>query len=311
MLGYRGPRHRREVLGDLARGPLAVSDQPQDGAPRRIGDRPQRVVHRSPLVHCFLHCFLHKVAQVGKCKQYLTQIGDAVTVMKVGTRDEWLRERVDLLKEEKALNRQRDALAERRRALPWVPIETEYVFDGADGEATLAELFGDQSQLLVYHFMFGPGWGEGCPSCSFIADCIDGTGVHLAHRDVRLVCVGHAPYGELAAYRERMGWTTPFFSSSRSDFNHDFHVSFTPEEQANGAEYNFTRHPHPEEELPGISAFAKTDDGRVFHTYSSYERGLDPLMSVYQLLDLTPKGRDEKDLPFPAAWLRRHDAYED
>ncbi|HTN80518.1 MAG TPA: thioredoxin family protein [Acidimicrobiales bacterium] len=229
----------------------------------------------------------------------------------VGTREEWLAARLALLQEEKALNRRRDELAEQRRALPWVPVDKEYVFHGAEGERTLTDLFGEHSQLLTYHFMFGPGWGEGCPSCSFITDCIDGTGVHLAHRDVTLVCVGHAPYAELAAYRARMGWTTPFFSSSRSDFNADFHVSFTPEEQANGAEYNFTHYAHPEEELPGISAFAKGDDGRVFHTYSSYERGLDPMMSAYQLLDLTPKGRDEKGLPFPASWLRRHDAYED
>jgi predicted dithiol-disulfide oxidoreductase (DUF899 family) len=229
----------------------------------------------------------------------------------VGTRDEWLAARVALLQEEKALNRRRDELAAQRRALPWVQVDKNYVFDGADGERTLSQLFGERSQLLVYHFMFGPGWGEGCPSCSFVTDGIDGTGIHLAHRDVTLVCVGHASYEELAAYRERMGWTTPFFSSSRTDFNHDFHVSFTPDEVEHGAEYNFGSSEHLEEELPGISAFAKGDDGRIFHTYSSYARGLDPLMSAYQLLDLTPKGRDENGLPFPAAWLRRHDAYED
>ncbi len=222
-----------------------------------------------------------------------------------------MRQRLELLGEEKALNRRRDDLAKQRRALPWVPVDKEYVFDGADGETTLSDLFGDHSQLLTYHFMFGPDWEEGCPSCSFLTDSFDGTGIHLAHRDVTLVCVAHAPYEKLAAYRERMGWTTPFFSSARSDFNHDFHVSFTASETENGAEYNFTRSEHPHEELPGISAFAKTDDGRVFHTYSSYERGLDPLVSAYQLLDLAPKGRDEDSLEWPMAWLRRHDAYED
>ena len=234
-----------------------------------------------------------------------------MTAVNVGTREEWLAQRLELLKEEKALNRRRDQLAEQRRELPWVPVEKQYVFDGAAGEVTLPELFGDRSQLLVYHFMFGADWDEGCPSCSFVTDCMDGTGMHLAHRDVTLVCVGHAPYEKLAAYRARMQWKTPFLSSARSDFNSDFHVSFTPDEVANGGEYNFRRVEHPEEELPGLSAFARTSDGRVFHTYSTYERGLDPLMTAYQLLDLAPKGRDEDALPYPAAWLRRHDAYED
>ena len=228
----------------------------------------------------------------------------------IATREEWVSARLELLKKEKELNRQRDALAEQRRALPWVAVEKDYVFDGAAGPTTLSGLFDGRGQLLVYHFMFGADWDEGCPSCSFMTDCFDGTGVHLAHRDVTFVCVGHAPYEKLAAYRTRMGWALPFFSSARSDFNTDFHVSFTAEEQATGGEYNFRTIEHPEEELPGISAFAKTDDGRVFHTYSSYERGLDPLNSAYQLLDLAPKGRDEGSLPWTMAWLRRHDAYE-
>ena len=155
--------------------------------------------------------------------------------MNVGTREEWVRQRIELLKEEKALNRQRDNLAARRRALPWVPIDKDYVFDGADGETTLPDLFGEHSQLLTYHFMFGPDWDEGCPSCSFLTDCFDGTGIHLAHRDVTLVWLAHTPYEKLAASRERMGWTTPFFSSARSDFNHDFHVSFTASETENAS----------------------------------------------------------------------------
>jgi predicted dithiol-disulfide oxidoreductase (DUF899 family) len=228
----------------------------------------------------------------------------------IATRDEWMVARSELLTREKDLNRLRDELAEQRRQLPWVRVDKEYRFAGPDGTRTLPDLFAGRSQLLVYHFMFGPDWDEGCPSCSFWADSYDGIVVHLAHRDVTLVAISHAPYPKLAAYQARMGWTFPWFSSAGSDFNTDFHVSFTPEQQEHGGEYNFARLDHPPDELPGISVFATDDTGAVFHTYSTYARGLDPMNSAYQLLDLVPKGRDEADLPWTMAWLRRHDAYE-
>jgi len=227
----------------------------------------------------------------------------------VGTRDEWLAKRLELLAREKDLNRLRDELAEQRRRLPWVRVDKDYRFDGADGRRSLRELFDGHSQLLVYHFMFGPEWDEGCPSCSFWADSFDGVGVHLAHRDVTFVCVSRAPFEKLAAYRTRMGWTFPWYSSARCEFNVDFGVSFTPQQQERGDTYNFVHQDHPPDEAPGISAFAL--EGRdVFHTYSSYSRGLDPINGAYQLLDLTPRGRDEDGLEWPMAWLRRQDAYD-
>jgi predicted dithiol-disulfide oxidoreductase (DUF899 family) len=232
-----------------------------------------------------------------------------VTTPTVGSRDEWLAARLELLAREKDLNRRRDQLAAQRRALPWVRIEQDYRFDGPDGPRNLAEPFDGRSQLLVYHFMFGPDWDEGCSSCSFWADTYEGLSVHLAHRDVTFVCVSRAPLAKLTAYKARMGWTFPWFSSAPSDFNGDFGVSFTPEQQSEGATYNFAHQDHPYEEAPGISAFALLG-GEVYHTYSAYSRGLDPLNGAYQLLDLTPKGRDETGLEWPMAWLRRHDAYE-
>jgi predicted dithiol-disulfide oxidoreductase (DUF899 family) len=227
----------------------------------------------------------------------------------IGTRDEWLAARRHLLVEEKELNRMRDALAEQRRALPWVPVDVEYTFDTPDGRRTLADLFAGRSQLLVYHFMMGPGWEEGCPSCSFWADTYSGLEVHLAARDVTFLCASRAPLAEIEAYRSRMGWTFPWVSSSPSGFNFDFGVSFTPDQQEHGGEYNYEHTSGLGEELPGLSAFAAYDD-RVFHTYSTYARGLDPLNGAYQLLDLAPMGRDEDGLEWPMAWLRRHDSYE-
>jgi predicted dithiol-disulfide oxidoreductase (DUF899 family) len=232
-----------------------------------------------------------------------------MTTPTVGSREEWLVARLALLAREKELNRLRDELAAQRRALPWIRVDKEYGFDGPDGRLHLADLFDGHSQLLVYHFMYGPGWDEGCPSCSFWADTFEGLTVHLAHRDVSFVCVSRAPLAQLEAYRARMGWTFPWYSSASSDFNVDFGVSFTPEQQTDGATYNFARHDHPPEEAPGISAFALVD-GTVFHTYSAYSRGLDPLNGAYQLLDLAPRGRDEAGLEWPMAWLRRHDAYD-
>lgn len=227
----------------------------------------------------------------------------------IGSREEWLVARLELLAQEKDLNRRRDELAVARRNLPWVPVDTDYRFDGAAGERSLSELFDGRSQLLVYHFMFGTDWDEGCPSCSFWADSFDGVAVHLAHRDVTLVCVSRARHPKLAAYQQRMGWRFPWYSSAPSDFNVDYGVSFTPEQQRDGGTYNFGHVDHPPEEAPGLSAFA-LDEGGVFHTYSTYSRGLDPINSAYQLLDLAPKGRDEDQLEWPIAWLRRHDAYD-
>ena len=232
-----------------------------------------------------------------------------MTAHTVGTREDWLTARLELLGREKELNRVRDELAAQRRQLPWVRIDKQYRFDSADGLRSLADLFDGRGQLLVYHFMFGPDWDEGCPSCSFWVDGFDGVGGHLAHRDVTLVCVSSAPYAKLAAYRARMGWSFPWYSSAPGDFNVDFGVSFNPDQQQHGGTYNFAHQDHPPEETPGISAFVLEGDD-VFHTYSSYSRGLDPINVTYQLLDLTPKGRDEGGLEWPMAWLRRHDAYD-
>jgi predicted dithiol-disulfide oxidoreductase (DUF899 family) len=227
----------------------------------------------------------------------------------IGTSDQHRVARLRLLAREKELNRLRDELAAERRRLPWVPVAKDYRFDGPDGRVLLAALFAGRSQLIVYHFMFGPGWEEGCPICSFWADSYNGMPLHLAHRDTSLVAVSRAPFAEIEAYRRRMGWSFPWYSSAPGDFSYDFGVSFRPEQQAAGAEYNFRHVDRPTDELPGISVFAMDGGRGVFHTYSAYSRGLDPLNSGYQLLDLTPKGRDEQELPWTMAWLRRHDQY--
>jgi predicted dithiol-disulfide oxidoreductase (DUF899 family) len=227
------------------------------------------------------------------------------------SRDQWVAERKTLLAREKELTRLRDEIARERRALPWVRIEKSYVFDGPDGRRTLAELFEGRRQLVVQHFMFGPGWEQGCPSCSFMADHTDGMSVHLAHRDVTLVAVSRAPRGEIERFRRRMGWRFRWVSSHDSDFNRDFAVSFTPEDVAKGeVYYNYGIRPFPSEEAPGISVFYKDDAGAVFHTYSTYERGVEVMMGTYNLLDLTPKGRGERDVPYKMEWVRHHDRYE-
>jgi predicted dithiol-disulfide oxidoreductase (DUF899 family) len=248
----------------------------------------------------------------------------------IGTRDEWLTARLELLEAEKELTRRGDELARRRQELPWVRIDKEYRFETDDGGATLADLFGGRSQLLVYHFMFGPDFTAGCPSCSAIADGFDGSVVHLAHHDVTLCAVSRAPIEKLQAYKLRMGWSFPWASSGGSDFNHDFQAARTEEEQRAGvAEYNFRavdlepsleagkQGPLAEvaagagvdwatftREAPGVSAFA-LDDGVVYHTYSAYARGLDGLWGMYQWLDRTPRGRNETGF-----WWRRHDEYD-
>jgi predicted dithiol-disulfide oxidoreductase (DUF899 family) len=228
-----------------------------------------------------------------------------MTEHKVGTREEWLEARLELLEAEKELTRRSDELARRRQELPWVPVEKDYRFDTNEGTVTLGDLFGGRSQLLVYHFMF-----PGCPSCSSMADGFDGFVVHLEHHDVAFTCVSRYRVDELTAFKERMEWSFPWVSSQGSDFNFDFGVSFTDEQIANGAEYNFTTFPpaDPDDfpnDFPGMSAFA-LEAGVVYHTYSSYARGGDALWGMYLWLDRAPKGRNESG----EQWFRLHDAYE-
>ena len=226
-------------------------------------------------------------------------------------REAWIEARKKLLAEEKEFTRLRDQLSKKRRELPWERVDKPYVFDGPDGKATLADLFESRGQLIVYHFMFDPSWEAGCKSCSFWADNFNDIIVHLNHRDATMVAISRAPYEKLAAYRKRMGWSFKWFSSSGNDFNRDYQVSHTPEELAKGGYYNYTQQKPDESELPGVSVFCKDANGAVFHTYSSYARGIDMLNGAYHYLDLLPKGRDEEGLPYPMAWLRRHDEYED
>jgi predicted dithiol-disulfide oxidoreductase (DUF899 family) len=232
-----------------------------------------------------------------------------VSTHPVVPKDKWLEARKALLAKEKAFTRQRDALSAERRALPWVKVEEGYVFDTPDGKQSLSELFAGKSQLLVYHFMFGPDWDEGCPSCSFWADNYNGIVTHLKHRDVTLVVVSRAPLEKLEAYRKRMGWSFKWVSSHGNTFNRDYCVSFAPEEK-DTAFYNFEPRGFSSSEAPGISVFFKAADSGIFHTYSCYARGLDMLNGAYHHLDLLPKGRDEEGLPYPMAWVRRHDKYD-
>ncbi len=229
---------------------------------------------------------------------------------KVVSREEWLVARREHLTKEKEFTRLRDRLSKERRELPWVKVEKQYVFDGPDGKESLADLFEGKSQLIVYHFMFGPDWDEGCPSCSFWADNYNGIVIHLNQRDINLVTVSRAPLDKLETYKKRMGWGFKWVSSYGDDFNWDYHVSFTPEEMEKGEMfYNFGTTSFPSDEGPGISVFYKSGNGEIFHTYSCYMRGLDMLNGAYHFMDLTPKGRDEDDLPFTMAWLRRRDQY--
>jgi predicted dithiol-disulfide oxidoreductase (DUF899 family) len=223
----------------------------------------------------------------------------------------WTEQRMKLLEREKALTRLRDQVASERRALPWRRIAKDYVFDTPAGRRTLAELFGARRQLMVQHFMFGPGWEQGCPSCSYMADHIDGMNIHLAHRDIRFVAVSRAPLHDIEQFRGRMGWTFDWVSSHGSDFNFDFAVSFTPEALATGkVRYNYRDGYFPAEEAPGISVFCKDDAGDVFHTYSTFGRGVEVMMGAYMLMDLTPRGRDEGDGFYKMEWVRHHDRYE-
>jgi predicted dithiol-disulfide oxidoreductase (DUF899 family) len=224
---------------------------------------------------------------------------------------EWIEARKQLLAEEKEFNRLRDRLSQRRRDLPWEAVKKEYAFDGPNGKRTLANLFDGRSQLIVYHFMFAPDWEEGCKSCSFWADNFNGIGSHLDHRDVTLLAISRAPLQKLQGYAKRMGWTFPWYSSAGSDFNFDYQVSFTPQQLAAGeATYNYAPLQHNMSDLVGISVFAKNEAGEVFHTYSTYARGVDMLNGAYHYLDLVPKGRDEGGLKYGMEWLRRHDQYD-
>jgi predicted dithiol-disulfide oxidoreductase (DUF899 family) len=255
-----------------------------------------------------------------------------MTMHRIGTSDEWLAARLDLLKEEKELTRRSDELARRRQELPWVRIDKDYRFDTDEGSASLADLSRGRSQLLVYHFMFGPDWKAGCPSCSMIADGFNGFAVHLAHHDVMLWAVSRAPLEKLRAYKKRMGRSFPWASSQGGDFNFDFSVSYTEEQQREGIEYNFHREPKVElrggqegggegpvsqfaamcgvdapsytRDRPGMSAFV-LEDGAVYHSYSTYARGVDAIWGVYPWLDRAPRGRNEAGV-----WWRRHDEYD-
>lgn len=228
----------------------------------------------------------------------------------IANRDNWLEARLDLLAAEKDLMRRSDEVARLRRQLPWVLIDKNYIFDGPDGRQTLGELFDGRSQLLVQHFMLKPGAEEGCKACSYMADHVDGMTVHLAHRDVTFVAVSRAPLAEIERFRRRMGWAFKWVSSYGTDFNYDFRVSFTPEEVAKGRiDYNYGTWPYTGEEWPGISAFYRDEAGDVFHTYSTYGRGVEAIMGTYRMLDLVAKGRDEQEQR-AMAWLRHHDRYE-
>ncbi|TDR39474.1 putative dithiol-disulfide oxidoreductase (DUF899 family) [Tahibacter aquaticus] len=226
------------------------------------------------------------------------------------SREQWLAARLTLLAREKELTRLQDQIARERRALPWVRVTKDYVFDTRQGPRSLAQLFDGRSQLLVQHFMLAPGWQQGCKSCSFMADHHDGANTHLAQRDVTLLAVSRAPLAEIERFRQRMGWQFGWVSSHGSDFNHDFGVSFSQDELASGAvNYNYRRQPFPHEEAPGISVFCRNDAGEVVHTYSRYGRGVETMMHTYPLLELTPKGRDEDGLDYSMAWVRHHDRY--
>ena len=228
------------------------------------------------------------------------------------SQEEWLAARVAYLAKEKEFSKARDALSAARRALPWVKIEKRYDFEGPDGKETFADLFGGRSQMIAYHFMFGPDWEQGCPSCSLLADHFDGATVHLAQRDVSLVAVSRAPLARIEEFKNRMGWKFKWVSSHGSDFNTDFHVSFTPDEMSQGeVYYNYRMTEFPSDEAPGASVFLKDENGDIFHTYSAYARGLDILIGTYNFLDLVPKGRDEDALPFTMAWVRHHDRYDE
>jgi predicted dithiol-disulfide oxidoreductase (DUF899 family) len=226
------------------------------------------------------------------------------------SRDQWISARRGLLTKEKEFLRLRDQLSSERRELPWERVEKQYLFEGPSGDESLADLFAGRTQLIVYHFMFAPEWEAGCKSCSFWADNYNGIVPHLNQRDVSLAAISRAPLAKLYAFAARMGWTFKWVSGAKTDFNYDYHVSFRPEDVARGiATYNYARYDQSMADLPGFSVFLKDHDGAIFHTYSTYARGLDPMNTAYQLLDLVPKGRDEAGLPHSMSWVKLRDQY--
>lgn len=240
----------------------------------------------------------------------MTAQATAITPPKVVTREQWLKQRLALLAEEKDFTRRRDALAAKVRALPWVKVEKNYTFDTLDGPRSLADLFGSRSQLIVYHFMFDPTWSQGCKSCSFIADHYNPLVIHLAHRDISLITISKAPINQIEQFRKRMQWTFPWVSAAHTDFSHDFGVSFTNEQLASpDSIYNFNARPYPIRELPGLSVFARDPRGDIYHTYSTFSRGLEDFLAAYRFIDITPKGRDEAE-GGGMDWLRHHDRYD-
>jgi predicted dithiol-disulfide oxidoreductase (DUF899 family) len=230
---------------------------------------------------------------------------------KVVSGDEWLKARLAHLTAEKEFTRKRDELSRQRRELPWVRVDKNYVFEGPNGPETLADLFGGRSQLIVYHFMLGPDWEEGCKSCSFLADHFDATRIHLAHRDVTLAAVSRAPMPRIEAFQDRMAWRFHWVSAFGTDFQRDYGVHFTKEELAGEVDYNYHKTRFGVEEAPGLSVFHKDAAGEIFHTYSTYARGLDSVAGTYHFLDFVPKGRDEEGLAFTMSWVRHHDRYGD
>ena len=225
--------------------------------------------------------------------------------------DEWVAARKELLQKEKEFSRLREELTQQRRNLPWERVEKQYTFDGPHGELSLGDLFAGRSQLIVYHFMFGPDWEEGCKACSLLADHYDSILIHLQQRDVSLVTVSRAPLAKLEAYKQRMNWSFPWVSSASNDFNWDYQVSFRQEDvDAGKVNYNYQEGvTFPSTEAPGMSTFCKDDDGAIYHTYSAFARGLENFLGVYNFLDIVPKGRDEDDLPYTMAWIRHKDRY--
>jgi len=240
-----------------------------------------------------------------------SRAGKGVGKHRVVSHKAWIEARRKFLAKEKKFTRLRDELARQRRALPWEKVDKDYVFDGPKGPETLSELFDGRSQLVVYHFMFAPEWSEGCKHCSFWADNFNGLGIHLNHRDVSFVAISRAPLAKLEAFRKRMGWSFKWVSSGQNDFNYDYQASFTPQEVESGAAFfNYSKSDVGVSDREGVSVFYRDPSGAVFHTYSSYARGIDMLNTAYHYLDLVPKGRDEDGLEFTQAWVRYHDRYE-
>jgi len=242
----------------------------------------------------------------------MTNAASPIPPHRVVSQSEWLQARIALLAEEKDMTRRRDALAAKVRDLPWVHVDKSYTFDSPAGKKSLADLFGPRSQLIVYHFMFDPTWSQGCMSCSFIADHYNGLVLHLAHRDISFITISKAPIEQIEQFRKRMGWNFPWVSGAGTDFGHDYGVSFTDQElAADNSVYNFNRKPFGIRELPGLSVFTKDDQGNIYHTYSSFGRGLEDFLTAYRFIDATPKGRDEDPSRGMLTWLRHHDRYND